>query len=95
MYQKEECKVTALDLAYISWRKSARSGQAGNCVEVGRAVWRKSARSGPENNCVEVADLPGVVAVRDSKNPEGAKLAFTRREWEAFVGGVKASQFDL
>jgi hypothetical protein len=39
--------------------------------------------------------LPGIVAVRDSKNPDGPKLAFTRREWEAFAAGVKASRFDL
>ncbi|WP_307845263.1 DUF397 domain-containing protein [Planomonospora sp. ID67723] len=43
----------------------------------------------------EVADnLPGVVAVRDSKNPDGPKLVFAPAEWRAFVGGVKAGAFD-
>jgi hypothetical protein len=43
-----------------SWRKSTRSGGAGNdnnCVEIRRA-WRKSTRSGTggnDNNCVEVS----------------------------------------
>jgi hypothetical protein len=40
-------------------------------AELSEARWRKSTRSG-EGNCVEVADnLPGVVAVRDSKDPAG------------------------
>ncbi|GAB2940328.1 hypothetical protein GCM10027280_30950 [Micromonospora polyrhachis] len=34
------------------------------------ATWRKSTRSGNEGACVEVADnLPGTIAVRDSKDP--------------------------
>lgn len=39
-------------------------------------------------------NLPGVVAVRDSKDPGGPKLLFTREEWKAFVGGLKAGEFD-
>ncbi|MFG2054462.1 DUF397 domain-containing protein [Micromonospora sp. NPDC048930] len=54
------------------------------------ARWRKSTKS--ENNggdCVEVADnLPGVVAVRDSKDPTGPVLAFTPSAWQAFVADI-------
>jgi hypothetical protein len=66
-------------------------------MDLSAAVWRKSSRSsGNGGQCVEVADnLPGVVAVRDSKNPDGPKLLFTPAEWRAFVGGVKAGEFDL
>jgi hypothetical protein len=66
-------------------------------VSVERADWHKSSYSGDNGgNCVEVArNLPGVVAVRDSKDPEGPKLAFTPDEWRAFAAGVRAGQFDL
>jgi hypothetical protein len=57
-------------------------------------VWRKSSRSGAQNSCVELADLSDAIAVRDSKNPDGAKLAFTRREWDAFAARVKSGRLD-
>lgn len=38
-------------------------------------TWRKSSFSGGDDpNCVEVAHLPGAVAFRDSKNPDGPLL---------------------
>jgi hypothetical protein len=59
-------------------------------------VWRTSSRSsGNGGNCVEVADnLPGVVAVRDSKNPAGPVLTFDPDQWRAFVAGIHAGRFD-
>ncbi len=57
------------------------------------AIWRKSSRSG-SGNCVEVArNLPGVVAVRDSKDPAGPALAFTPEGWAAFTGSIRAGDF--
>ncbi|MET7968637.1 DUF397 domain-containing protein [Micromonospora sp. NPDC005305] len=57
------------------------------------AIWRKSTRSsGNSGNCVEVADnLPGVVAVRDSKDRRGPVLTFTPLSWAAFVGQARRS----
>ncbi|WP_327105841.1 DUF397 domain-containing protein [Nonomuraea glycinis] len=65
-------------------------------MDLSDAIWRKSTRSsGNGGQCVEVAmNLPGVVAVRDSKNPNGPRLLFTRPEWKAFVNGLKAGDFD-
>ncbi len=57
--------------------------------------WRKSSRSGGGDNCVEVAvAADGNVGVRDSKNPTGPVLAFSREEWAAFTGGVRDGEFD-
>lgn len=63
-------------------------------VDLTTAIFRKSQRSG-DNGCVEVAtNLADVVAVRDSKDPAGPALLFARAEWTAFVGGVRAGEFD-
>ncbi|MFI0485554.1 DUF397 domain-containing protein [Actinomadura sp. 9N215] len=60
------------------------------------AHWRKSSHSsGQGGECVEVADLAPSVAVRDSKDPHGPKLAFTAAEWRTFTHRVKTSEFDL
>jgi hypothetical protein len=57
------------------------------------AVWRKSSYSSATGNCVEVAwNLPGVVAVRDSKNPAGPALTISPRAWTAFIASVRAGQ---
>jgi hypothetical protein len=62
-------------------------------VDLSRAVWRKSSYSnGQGGDCVEVArNLPGVIAVRDSKNPDGPALIVSRDEWAGFVTRLQAT----
>lgn len=47
--------------------------------------------------CVEVAVSAHEVRVRDSKCEDGlgTVLSYTHAEWQAFVRGVKAREFDL
>lgn len=84
-----------MDLSGVSWRKSSYSTSNGSCVEVGMR-WRKSSYSTSNGGgCVEVASSQAaMVAVRDSKDPEGPVLAFAADEWQAFTAAVKAGEFD-
>jgi Domain of unknown function (DUF397) len=65
-------------------------------MDLSRAQWRKASYStGNGGNCVEIArNMPGVVAVRDSEDPEGPKLTLTRRQWQAFTAGAQSGEFD-
>ncbi|MGW1465621.1 DUF397 domain-containing protein [Streptomyces sp. NPDC002308] len=58
-----------------------------NAPDLGHTTWRKSSYSdGGDNNCLEVADdFPGLVPVRDSKNPTGPALLVTATAWAEFV----------
>jgi hypothetical protein len=65
-------------------------------IDLSHVAWRKSSRSGAvSDNCVEVADLPGGVAVRDSKNPDGGSLAVPPAVWRRTVADLKAGRYDL
>ncbi|MCG5214272.1 DUF397 domain-containing protein [Streptosporangium sp. KLBMP 9127] len=69
-------------------------------MDLSNATWFKSSFSGSNGgNCVEVARIngepghAGLIAVRDSKDPDGPKLFFTPPEWDAFLSGAKAGEF--
>lgn len=55
------------------------------------ASFRKSSFS-EQGDCVEVATVE-LIIVRDSKDPEGPWLWFTRDEWAAFENGMRAGEF--
>jgi uncharacterized protein DUF397 len=56
-------------------------------MDLSPANWHKSTRSSDTGgHCVEVAsNLPGAVAVRDSKNPDGPALIFRPDQWSIFL----------
>ncbi len=60
-------------------------------ADLSTAVWRTSTRSGGNGGqCVQVArNLPGIVAVRDSKDPDGPALVFSRAAWAAFLAATR------
>ncbi len=63
--------------------------------DLSRAEWRKSTHSGGnDGNCIEVADgFPGVMPVRDSKDPEGPALVFRADAWRDFVTAAATGEF--
>jgi hypothetical protein len=61
--------------------------------DLAELAWRKSSLSG-QNGCVEVAAAGQLIAVRDSKNPEGGHLMYNAQEWRAFLAGVRNGEFD-
>jgi hypothetical protein len=58
--------------------------------------WRKSSYSGNGgSDCVEAGhNLGGMIAVRDSKDPDGPRLAFAPADWQSFTASVKAGLHD-
>jgi hypothetical protein len=63
-------------------------------ADLSAATWRKSTRSsGGGSNCVEVAHLPGRIAIRDSKIPDGAVLIITATAFRELVGSIRRGTF--
>ncbi|MEU9113319.1 DUF397 domain-containing protein [Streptomyces sp. NPDC048483] len=62
-----------------------------NRIDLSFATWRKSVYSNGEGvECLELSDnLPGLVPVRDSKDPHGPALAFPAAGRSPFVAAVK------
>jgi uncharacterized protein DUF397 len=61
---------------------------------LGGLAWRKAQLSVSNGACVELAPANGMVALRDSKDPDGPVLMYTAAEWRAFLHGAKAGEFD-
>jgi Domain of unknown function (DUF397) len=59
-------------------------------LDLTHAQWCKSSYSSANGACVEVAkNLPGIVAIRDSKDPDGPKLFISSVDWLIFLGGLR------
>ncbi|QMU69349.1 DUF397 domain-containing protein [Streptacidiphilus sp. P02-A3a] len=55
--------------------------------------WRKSSYSQNNGACVELCDEGAVVAFRDSKDPQGGELTFSREQAARFIRGVASGVF--
>jgi hypothetical protein len=83
-----------LALLAFAYRAHSRRANFGTAVVYPDLVWKKSSRSA-QGNCVEVATIPGVILVRDSKNPiDGAALHFAEASWMEFIGSVKSGEME-
>jgi hypothetical protein len=65
-------------------------------ADLSQAVWRKARRSHQNGGCVEVAaNLPGIIAVRDSKRPEDGAHVVGRAVFARFLGDARSGRYDL
>ncbi|HEY2578720.1 MAG TPA: DUF397 domain-containing protein [Streptosporangiaceae bacterium] len=65
-------------------------------TDLSQAIWRKARLSADNGGCVEIAaNLPDVVAVRDSKRPEGGAHVVERAVFATFLADVKAGRYDI
>ena len=64
--------------------------------DIARATWQKSSMSTYNGSCLEIARLlEDWVGVRDTKDKgSGPVLIFSQSEWNAFLSGAKAGEFD-
>ncbi len=61
---------------------------------VAQLDWQTSSRCAAQN-CIQVADAGNsMVALRDSKNPDGGVMLYTVAQWRDFIAGVEVGDFD-
>ncbi|MEU6228704.1 DUF397 domain-containing protein [Streptomyces sp. NPDC047042] len=60
-------------------------------IDLSSLTWRKSSYSNSDGGqCIEVAsNLPSLVPVRDSKDPNRGALLIEAGAWTVFVGAVR------
>ncbi len=56
-------------------------------------LWRRASFCA-SNECVEVSQHNGMIVMRNSKKPSGLMLHYSTEEWQTFIRGVKAGEFD-
>lgn len=56
--------------------------------------WRKASKSNEEQSCVEQRRTGNVIEIRNSRDPDGPVLRFTRAEFEAWLDGARRGEFD-
>ena len=65
-------------------------------TELSHVHWRKARRSSSTgSDCVEVAAVGDVIAVRDSKRPNGSTCLIDRRAWRELAHRITNGELDL
>jgi hypothetical protein len=65
-------------------------------TDLSRANWRKASLSAQNGGCVEIAaNLDDVIAVRDSKRPEGGAHVVRRAAFAVLLADVKNGRYDI
>ncbi|MFF3071718.1 DUF397 domain-containing protein [Kitasatospora sp. NPDC057936] len=64
-------------------------------INLSTARWVKSTYSQQGGDCVEAApNIPGLLPVRDSKDPSGPALIFPTAAWQSFITAIRTGEFD-
>jgi Domain of unknown function (DUF397) len=65
-------------------------------TDLSRARWHKARASQNNGGCVEVAaNIPGVIAIRDSKRPAGGAHVVSTAAFASFLADAKAGRYDI
>ena len=65
-------------------------------TDLSQAAWKKSRASSMNGGCVEVAaNLPGIVAVRDSTRPDGGAHVVGPGAFAASLADARDGRYDL
>jgi uncharacterized protein DUF397 len=65
-------------------------------TDLSRADWRKARASQNNGGCVEVAaNLPGVIAIRDSKRPADGAHVVSKAAFSTFLADARAGRYDI
>ncbi|QFG23648.1 DUF397 domain-containing protein [Actinomadura sp. WMMB 499] len=59
-------------------------------MDLSESTWRKASRSHDDGDaCIEVAPVRELIAVRDSKHPDGPKLVVSRSDFRRLAETIK------
>lgn len=59
-------------------------------MKTSNAAWRKASRSTSNGgNCVELTPMSSVIAIRDSKDPDGPVVTMKRNDFRRFTEKLK------
>ncbi|MDL4820868.1 DUF397 domain-containing protein [Actinomadura opuntiae] len=59
-------------------------------MDLSNATWRKASRSHDDGDqCIEVATVTSLIAVRDSKDPNGPKIIVSRSDFRHLAETLK------